>query len=143
MSGAENILSEYSNNRNSLMSKLVLLDRGQFEQFSVHSQMSIVSIFRREYIGEKGDLPVNSVCVGKSVRPSLFCASAKMTSLSGAEKILSEYSNNRNSLISKTVLLEKGQFWQVSAHSRISVVSIFSCEYLGEKGDLPANPVSV
>ena len=78
--------------------------------------MSIVLIFNREYIGEKGDLPGNSVRVGKSITRSPLCASVHVTSLIEAEKILSEYSNNRNSLMSKMVLLKRGQFGQDLAH---------------------------
>ena len=76
----------------------------------------IVSIFRRQYLGEKKDLSPSSVSVLKGVSPRVLFTSIHVISLTGAKKILSEYSNNRNSLMSKTVLLEKGQFVQFSAH---------------------------
>ena len=84
-------------------------------------------------------MPASSVSVLKGVSPCVLCANVDVASLPRVEKILSEYSNNRHSLMSKTVLLKRGQFGQDLAHLRISIVSIISCEYLGEKGDLPAS----
>ena len=75
--------------------------------------------------------------------PCVLGASVDVASLSGAETFLSEYSNNRNRLMSKMVLFKRGKFGQDLAHSQISIVKIFSREYLCEQGDLPASSVRV
>ena len=54
--------------------------------------------------------------VGKGVSPCLLCASVDVMSLLGAEKILTEYLNNRDSIMSKMVHSRSGQFGQFLAH---------------------------
>ena len=57
-------------------------------------------------LGEKGDFPGIPVRGLIERDPSLLCASVNVTSLLDAEKILSEYLNNRNPLMSPMVHLE-------------------------------------
>ncbi len=50
----------------------------------------------REYLREKEDFPDNCVRDWKGVTLCLLCVSVEVTSLLYAEKIPSEYLNNRN-----------------------------------------------
>ncbi len=70
----------------------------------------------RKYLRQKEDFPENCVRVWNGVTPCLLWASVKVTSLFHAEKIPSEYSNNRNPLMSKMVHFDNSQFGLFSAH---------------------------
>ncbi len=96
-----------------------------------------------KYLCEKEYFPDNCVRIWKGVTPCLLCASVKVTSLLYAEKIPSEYSNNRNPLMSKMVDLDHGQFALFSVHLEISIVLIFMLKYPREKENFPDKCVRV
>ena len=89
------------------MSKVDQLESSPFEQFQTHQQIPILSILIPQKPREKlGDFPDNI----RHGLTSIVCVNAKMASLSHARKILSEYLNNRNSLMRKWAILKVGRF---------------------------------
>ena len=99
-------------------------ESGPFEQVQNHQQIPFVSIFITVYLREKEDFLGNSVCARKGVAPCLLCVIIKVSSLLHAEKISSEYLNNRNSLISTIDLFESEPFGQFQTQLQIPIVSI-------------------
>ena len=64
------------------------------------------------YLREKGNFLDMSACVYNGVAKYVLRASFNVTSLLEALKILSEYPNNRNPLMSKIVKFQSGHFRQ-------------------------------
>ena len=135
--------SKYSGSINSLISKIIIFENGQFGQLLTYKQISILSSFMREYLCEKGNFPAYWVRIRKGVVKCWLCTSIEVTRPLYAEEFPSEYLDNRKTLMRKTVHFENGQFGQFQTHQQIPIVSIFMREYLRGKGEFLTNCVHV
>ena len=120
--GTAQILSEYWNNRNLLMSKNESLfqksKRALFSSLTIFYCFDIHALFWRV----PWDLTANFMRVGKNATTWSFCATNKAIALVGTAQILSEYWNNRNLLMSKNESL-----FQKSKRALFSSLTIFYC----------------
>ena len=120
--GTAQILSEYWNNRNLLMSKNNFFFQKSKRALFSSLTISIVSIFMRLFWRVPWDLTANFMRVGMNATTSSFCATYKAIALVGTAQILSEYWNNRNLLMSKNESL-----FQKSKRALFSSLTIFYC----------------
>ena len=105
------IPSEYLNNSNLLMSKMDQLDKRAVSAVLdsltyFYCQYSYLNIFLKRWIS--WGIPRTL----KRAWPDAYCVCVNVASRSHAEKIPSEYLNNRNLLMAKMDQLERGLFLQ-------------------------------
>ena len=132
----QEILSEYWNNRNLLMSKnepfFQKSKRTDFSSltifycFNIHTfipkRLSILWVLKRLDLTIVNFMGVNFMGVKKAVTTWSFCATFKARALVETQEILSEYWNNRNLLMSKNE-----PFFQKSRRTVFSSLTIFYC----------------
>ena len=120
--GTAQILSEYWNNRNLLMSKNEsLFQKSKSTLFSSLTIFYCLNI-HAFILTRPWDLTANFMRVGKTATRWSFCATYKAIALVGTAQILSGYWNNRNLLMSKNEWL-----FQKSKSTLSSSLTIFYC----------------
>ena len=128
--GTAQILSEYWNNRNLLMSKNESLFQKSkstlFSSLTIFYCLNIHAFILTRLILCAWDLTANFMRHffknGKTATRWSFCATYKAIALVGTAQILSEYWNNRNLLMSKNESL-----FQKSKSTLFSSLTIFYC----------------